>query len=482
MGRLVKVKLALPDGDHLLATEYVADASGQWERKLISISPIDRSCTLDRSFERGGFSVLLDDTDDAYKDMMSDETNRKIKDKVVTVYVYSQDNSTLKETITATIYNWSRPKYGQFLIECVQEFAGKMIALPSDKVISATDWPNAPAYSLGYKIRYPSGVCHHGAGSIHCRRVDNRPNAKYLITWSDPGGNARILTIEQVFAGVPRLLITDSGDYSLVRDANGWEYITLDSAYKDYAYCTLNLTAQASQASAGNPVDCLREQLDNAGVTLVDDGDGGTDDMEAFCDTNSWGIRGALETETVRELLEIWCWNFDCFWRIDATGQVHIKHIDWSSITADATLTERHFDSFSERASNDDFANRIRAKYNYDYGNHKWDSESVTDSTDGDILPAVTPVEVSKEYAVGLFSGAITPMQSQIKYIDHPIQIMTGRIPLYTYETLDIELLSIIDVTHSLQIGASGKYMVLREIKDYFSSTVEIQAVRLWGA
>ena len=482
MSRLVKVKLELVDKDHLIANRIVADVSGQWERKLLSMSPISRSCTLDRSFERGGFTLLLDDTDGDFQEMMADEDNRKIKDKTVTIYAYGQDDGTLKETITATIQNWSRPNDGQFQIECVQEFGGKMKSLPSDKVISATDWPNAPAYSLGYKIRYPSGVCHHGAGSIHCRRVDNRPNAKYLITWSDPGDDARILTVEQVFAGVPRLLIANLAHYTLVKDANGWEYITLDDAYKDYAYCTLNLTARASQVSAGNPVDYLREQLANAGVTLVDDGAGGTDDMEAFCDTNLWGMRGALDTETVREFLEIWCWNFDCFWRIDALGQVHIKHIDWSSITADATMNLHHFEEFKEEANNDEFANRIRAKYNYDYGNHKWDNESVTNSTGGDILPATNPVERTEEYAIGVYSGAVTPMQSQIKYYDHPLQTITATVSLYTYETLGLELLAIVDATHYKQIGGSGKYLVLHETVDYFNATVEIRAIRLWGA
>ena len=61
--RLVKAKLALVDGDHLVATDYVADASGQWERKIVSLSPITRKATLDRTFERGGCTLVVADDD-----------------------------------------------------------------------------------------------------------------------------------------------------------------------------------------------------------------------------------------------------------------------------------------------------------------------------------------------------------------------------------------------------------------------------------
>jgi hypothetical protein len=478
MSRLIKVKLALVDSDHLLANRYVADASGQWERKLLGMSGVSRSCTLDRSFERGGFSLEIDDTDETYKTMMKHVGNRKIKDRVVTVYLYGPDGSTVKETITATIRNWRRDE-GVFTLDCVQEFSGKMAALPTDLVINSTDWPNAPAHSLGRKVEYPSGVCRHGGGCVFCWRVDNRPNGKYLITWSDPAGAARVLSIQQVYER--HMLITDTGDYSLVRDASGWEYLTLDSAYKDIGFLLVNLTASASVASANNPVDYLRENLTSAGVTLVDDGDGGTEDMETFCDTNSWGVIGSLTVDSVRELLEIWCHNYDCFWRIDAAGSVHIKHLDWSSITADATMTERHFISLKEDASNEEFANRLRATFNYDFGNHKWDEESVTESVDGDYLSTGNPIERPEEYAIGSFAGAVKPMTSKIKYYDHPIHTIDATMALETYEAMGLHLLSIIDITHSNQIGDSGKYLLLYEDMDYAEGIVGIRAVRLWG-
>lgn len=484
MSRLIKVKLALVDKDHLIATEVVADASGQWERKLLGITAIARSATLDRSFERGGFTLTIDDTSDTFKDMLADADNRKIANRTVTVYTYAADNATLKNTIVSTIKDWKR-KDKEFEITCVQEFAGKMSALPTDKIITAADWPNAPASSLGQPVPFPSGVVYHmkpdgvTGGAFLALLIDARPNTKYLLTWSDPTDPARILSIEGVWS---QHVLVPAMYYSLVKDVNGWEYITLDSGYNDCLYVLLNLTASASTSDATNPVAYLRENLLNSGITLVDDGDGGTTDMETFCGTSSWGVVGSLEVDTLREFLEVWSHNFDCFWRIDNAGAIHIKHIDWSSVTAAATLTDRHFLSFDETASMDEFANRLRAKLDYNYAESEWGQETITDSTDGDILPATTPIEKEEEYAIGSYAGAVKPMTSKIKYYDHPAYIVEATMTLDHYEQLSLGVLSIVTIDHYLQLSGSGKYLILSEDLDYLGNEVTINAFRLWGA
>jgi len=475
LSRLVKVKLALVDGDHYIATDYVNDGTHQWERKLLGITENLRAIGLDRTFERCSIKITIDDTNSAYQTMMANDTNRKIANKVVTIYVYKEDRTTLQETIVATIVSWDRDG-GKFIVNCEQNFAGKLPQTPNPGIlkINATDWPNAPRISLGKKVVYPAGVIYAKRGGMVCWRIDKKPAAKFLITWSDPGFAARVQSIQAVFHG-PKVAVSK---YTLVRDANGWEYISYPTGRKNLI--RVNLTANASLFSAGNPVDSLREGLATLGITLVDTGDV----FKTFCTDNGWSIVGApTDFATVMEYIEFWCQNFDCFWFINPAGEIVIKHLDWSAITSVASLTDRHFESFKETSTMQGFANRIRASLEYNYAKSEWGTEEIVDSTAGDYLPSGVPVEINEEYAIGSFSGAVKPMASKLKYIDHPIQTVVARIKENLYEQLGLSVVDVVTMTHSTeQIGGSGKYLILRESKDTVSGDMVITAHRLWGA
>ena len=489
---LIKVKLALPSGDKLIANRYVADGSGQWTRLLDEMSELSRSVTIDRSFERGGFTLTIDDTTGAFQDIMEHADNRKIYGSVVTVYAYGHNDSTIDETLTATIHSWERNEK-KFIVHCVQEFAGKMnsIASPTTLTITLTDWPNAEPKAVGRPVPMPSGAVDTERGGVVAWRVNSTPgagnsdtNVQFLVTWSDPGGTQRVTTVDEVYH---RGVLLAPTKYSFARDGNGWELITFAQMRKPVAK-RLGVNVTCTNLSAtGNPVPYLRDVLTDAGVTLVDDGDGGSSDsdFEDWCSAHSWAIRGVIPDTiaTVQEYLEAWCHNFDCFWRVDAAGQVHIKHIDWSSVSADATLYERHFIEFSERSTMEGFCNRIKAKFNYDPSESEWGASYSEDSTAGDYLPATTPIELEDEYSMFAYTvGAETPLAGKLRFIDCPIQVMTGTIDLYQYVTLGIGLLGIVTVTHSDQIGGSGKYLIMGESIDYAAGTVTIEARRLWGA
>ncbi len=477
MSRLVKVKLALVDKDHLLATAAVTDASGQWVRKIESISENLRAIGLDRTFERGGITIAIADEDGSvYQAMMADDTNRKIANRTATIYIYKSDGATLQKTIVAGITAWDRAD-GKFIVKCEQNFAGKLPQTPpaGELKIDITDWPNAPRISLGKVVAYPAGVIYAKKGGMICHRVDKAPAAKFLITWSDPDFAARVQSIQAVFQSGVKMKPTA---YSLVRDAEGWEYISIPQGRQTLVRA--NITANASLFSAGNPVDSLNEGLATLGITLVDAGDA----VKTWCTANGWSIVGApTDFATVVEYVEFWCHNFDCFWWIDPAGAINIKHIDWSSISSVATLTDRHFGEFSETSTMDGFANRIIASLEYNYGISEWGTVEVVDSTAGDYLPSDTPpVEKKEEYAIGSFSGAVKPMASKLKYIDHPLQTAVGRINQNLYEQLGLGICSIITITHYKQIGGSGKYLILRETEDAISGDIIITAHRLWGA
>jgi hypothetical protein len=477
--RLIKVKLALVDKDHLIASSYVSDASGQWEQKLISITGIKRAAIIDRAFERGGFSLVIDDTPDhgqtagALQTMMAHATNRKIANRVVTVYIYKIDGVTLDATISAAISGWSRED-NKFRIDCVQEFGGKINSIFEIKTILAADWPNAHADSIGQIVQYPAGVIDGVDGEMPLWRIDASPATKYLITWSDPNKTALVTSID---AAYDEDTLIPPADYSLTRNIDGWEYLNLAAGYSDDKNIWIKLTG-----STLNPVAYLRAKLQLASITLADDGDGGTTDFQDYCTANGWTIKVLSEINTPRQLMGLWCNNFDCFWYVDTAEVVHIKHIDWTAITADVTLTERHFLDFAESVSMNEFSNSIRAMQGYNYKKNKWDGEYIYDTTGGDILAVTNRREVRKEYLLGVFATATShPAFDQIKYIDHPIQIITGAIDLELYRQLGIGLLSILDVTHYLQIGASGNYLVLTENINYSAGVVTITAYRLWG-
>ncbi len=478
MNRLVKVKLALVDKDHLLATRTVTDASGQWVGKITALTENLRAIGLDRRFERGGIKITISDSasDGVFKTLMSDPTNQLIANKVATIYIYKPNDIDLQETIVAGIVSWDRDQ-DNFVINCEQTFAGKLPQTPPAGTlkIDAATWPRAPKKSLGQEVTYPMGVIAARRGGMICYQVDRLPVSKYLITWSDPAFAARVVSLQYVFQAGAKL---KSSQYSLVRDANGWEYIS-------YPRCMAlllkaNLTANASLFSAGNPVDSLREGLTALAITLNDAGNV----FKTFCTTNGWSIVGApIDFKTVLEYIEFWCANFDCFYRIDPDESITIKHLDWASITSVATLTDQHFEEFKETAKMQGFANRIKASLEYNYAKNEWGTTEIVDSTAVGYTPATFgPVEIPEEYAIASFSGAVKPMASKLKYIDHPLTTAVGKIKQDLYEQLALNVIDVVTISHENQIGGSGKYLILRESKDVVSGDIIVTAHRLWGA
>jgi hypothetical protein len=479
--RLVKVKLALVDADRLIATDYVSDASGQWERKLISLSSIQRNVTLDRTFERGGATLVMDDSDLSLKAMFADDTNRRIYGKPVTIYAYQPDGAALAETVTMTIRGWRRD--GETVVfDLVQEFAGAAMAIPetSALVIDSTTFPDAAPRGIGQPVPMPTGVCYHHHGAIVAYKVVNREvgvtDRKYLLTWSDPAGDARITTIDSVFENDVRILPTSR--YTLSRDASGWEFVEYNGTEQ---WVRVNVTAVSNPGTSGaNPVVALRGILTDAGVTLVDDGDGGTDDFESYCDTASWAMGGTPEGgATLIDYLETWCQNFDCFWRVDSAGAVHIRHIDWSTVAAVASLTEQHFIGFAESASMDSYANRMRSRWSY--GNASWSTETLTGIDGTADYPSTAFVqEADEEYLLGSF-GVTNPCESKLRWLATTRQTVSGVVDLYQWESLCLGLLKVASVTHSEQIGAAGNYLIMSESVDYINGTVAVEMIRLWG-
>lgn len=475
----IDAELVLIDKTHYISSEYRDDGSAQWERKLKALSPVSMSIGLDRTFQRGGFAITIDDTDETFKTMMENETNRKIANCLVSITIYEPDGETDWRTIEAAIVSWDRGD-GEFILNCEQNFSGVLPTMPvaGERRITTTDWPNAPKISRGREVLYPMGDCYARRGAVLAWRIDDRPNMKYLLTWSDPAFSSRVQSIQAVYQGGH---LVRSTLYSLVRDVNGWEYLLFaGNRARITPFIKVNLKANASLFSAGNPVDSLREGLTELGITLSDDGDGGVDDFKNFCTAHGWSIVGAPnDLKSVLEYIEMWCYNFNCFWRIDESNIIHIRHIDISTHTPDASLSDRHFLELHEGASMEGFANRILAKIEYDYAASSWGSELVVTATQSD-YPSPT-VEMTEEYAIAKFSNLTgTAAHEKIYYYDRPQQKIVGKMTLDHYRQFNLHLLSIVSIDHSyLQVGASGNYLILREEVDALANEVVIEAFRL---
>lgn len=489
--RLVKARLALIDADHLYSTATVVGATEQWEGKIVSLSPITRKATLDRTFERGGCTLVIADSDGALQAMMADDTSRRIYGRTVTLYCYQRDGVTLADTVTMTINGWSRvvvtvdnKETEAVSFDLVQEFAGAAFAIPEEQAltITAATFPEAAGRAIGQPVPMPTGVCYATHGKVRAWKVVNRNvgagiDRKYLLTWSDPTGDPRVTSIDTVLENDVR--VTPASNYALTRDANGWEYCEYNGTEQ---YIAVNLTAVSAPGQTGaNPVAALRAILLGAGVTLVDDGDGGTSDFEDFCDANTWTIGGVPEGGcTLVDYLETWCQNFDCFWRVDSAGAVHIYHLDWATVTAVASLNEHHLLACSESADMSGYANRMRSKW--DYGNAAWNAETLTGvDAVADYPSTVFVKEASEEYLLGAFGGVTNPVESKLRWLATVRQTVAGLVDLYQWEQLGASLLKAVNVSHYRQIGGAGVYLILSESTDYIGGTVQFEAVRLWG-
>lgn len=477
MSRLMRVKLEFENKTFLCATDYLSDASGQWERRLENVGPIKRTATVDRELTVSPVEIKIDDVDRVIQDHL--KIYPKQWHRPVTLYVYTRDGTALAATWSLIMENWRRDE-GYYIFSCLQNLGGKLDTIISgwDLAINAADFPDAAPRAISQPVPFPAGVCASPHGKVQCWKVANQAagaNRKYLLTWSDPTGSARITTIDKVVAGGR---VIPAAKYSLSRDANGWEYCELNHKASNIR---VNVTARGDTAYTGaNPVVALRGVLAGESVTLVDDGhldgDAGEVTFEAYCTTNDWAMAGSMPGQVkLRDYIVTWCKSFNCFWHIDAAGQVHIKHFDFSLALKGAYLgqfvnfimTESQFDAFGPEAmSMANFANRLRARFNFN--GDRWNSEVLHDTTTGDYsVASYGAKEKVEEYILASIDPAHVDYEARIKWWACGDQRAKAVVALETWETLAGTILSRALITHSEQISGAQYYLVLDESIDY---------------
>ena len=485
MSRLLKVKLVVGSKTFLWATDYVDDATGQWERRLLSVGPIRRTASVDRTFAQSPVEIKIDDADGTIQYYCQTSSPTKFLGSAVTLYAFKADNSALAATWSFTVRNWRRDN-GRMVFDCVQDLGGKLDKIISgwDLVINTSDFPDAARRAVGRPVPFPAGVCSSPHGKIPCWKVveaGSGTNRKYLITWSDPGGDARVTSIDKVFNNGRKV---KSSFYSLSRDANGWEYCEYNGKMPRIR---VNVTAKSDPSTAGaNPVIALNAVLAGESITLVDDGhlDGSSDpiDFEDYCDDNGWVMAGQMEGQIrLRDYLENWARSFNCFWHFDAAGQVHIKHFDFSLGLKGAylgqfynfSMTASMFDSFIETMDMSAFANRLRARFNFDDG--EWDEEILHDSTTSD-YPVSTfgAVERVEDYYLADMDPDHVDYEARIKWFGCGNQRAKALVPLETYETLGGDVLKRALITHHNQIEGPQYYLILEDAIDYMREVVDL--------
>jgi len=484
MSRLMKVKLELDGKTFLCATEFQADASGQWERRLESVGPIKRVATVDRAMTVSPIEIKIDDADQVIQNHL--KVYFKQFRRPVTLYVYTRDGTALAATWSLTLQDWTRDN-GYMIFTCLQNLGGKLDNIISgwDLAINAADFPDAAPRAISQPVPFPAGVCASPHGKVRCWKVVNQASGikrKYLITWSDPAGSARITSIDKVMAAGN---VVPAAKYSLSRDANGWEYCELNNKASNIR---VNVTARGDTAYTGaNPVVALRGILTGESITLVDDGhldgDAAAVTFEAYCTANGWAMSAPMTgTVTLREYIETWCKSFNCFWHIDSSMQVHIRHFDFSLALKGAYLgqfvnfimTESQFDSFGpETMSMTNFANRLRARFNFN--GDKWNSEVLHDTTTGDYtVAAYGAKEKVEDYILASIDPAHVDYEARIKWWACGVQRAKAVVALETYETLAGDILQRALITHDEQMSGPRYYLILDESIDYERETAEL--------
>jgi hypothetical protein len=476
MSRLMKVKLEFDGATFLCATDTHADASGQWERRLESVGPIKRTATVDRELTVSPVEIKIDDADRVMQNHL--KVYPKQWRRPVTLYVYTREGTALAATWSLTLQDWRREE-GHYIFSCLQNLGGKLDSVISgwDLAINIADFPDAAPRGISQPVPFPAGVCASPHGKVQCWKVANQAagvNRKYLLTWSDPAGAARITTIDKVVAGGK---VIPAAKYSLSRDANGWEYCELNNKV---SWIRVNVTARGDTAYTGaNPVVALRGVLTGESITLVDDGhlDGDTDPVtfEAYCTANDWAMAGPMPGQvTLRDYIVTWCKSFNCFWHIDAAGQVHIKHFDFSLALkgsyyaqfANFVMVESQFDSFAESMVMTNFANRLRARFNFN--GDRWTSEVLHDTTTGDYTVASYGAkEKVDEYILAAMDPAHVDYEARIKWWACGDQRVKANVALETWEANSGSILSRVWITHSEQVSTGQYYLVLDESVDY---------------
>jgi hypothetical protein len=452
----MKIKCFFPAGTLQYAIENITDNYGNWENRVLNVSPLYRSIGENKSFEVSGVSIELNDFDRFFRTMMSGE-NRYIAGK--TVELLTIDDQMI---YTGTVEKWEF-REDSFHLSINDRLSGLETLIP--ETISKNTYGNCANEANGKSIPLIYGQVKADEGAVKCWRVNTNT---FLLA----GHHCKELVNNTAYQddGTP---ITGA---SLDNNADGKAYVQCTYT-GDFIYVNVKGKMDAGSNLIEDPIEAIKDIIDN--YTDMDYDQYGMDEAQAIMADRNYKIAAVIDNqETLIEILVNFCFSFDCDFYIGKGNKIIISLLKWSTLTPQKSFLEKQISEFYIEENPDQIINKIRYMYGYNYAKQYFERTPFFQQDDsvqnwGSFYAKNNPLDLRY---VSNDQAAFDVVQRFIIQRKNPLRIAKLTLPLCEYMGLDIS--DIIEITHPAAINPKPrKYQIRRFSVNFADETVSIEAV-----
>jgi len=351
----ILIDMELTDGTEYFAIKRAVYDGKQYTEKILSVSNLTESISDSGYYETSDITVVYDDQDGHFRDILADATNK---------YIYGI-NVILRQPVTGTIIRqlfvekWILGN--EIFTVTLSDKYGQIEQHMPDQVITSQEFPYAPSLSIGKPIATIAGSRrYHGvtdnpelADTTRAYYVNGvqeyiiSPTASTSITAMtahDPAGGAY----------VGAALVNSGGYYWVNYDTTGpFEYVLVHTS------------------GAVNDVgDMVEDVLDlfNKYTNDVTQFDGMTTNTERYYQANAASsaenpnYTTAL-LKTGKQILKETADSFNAYYYIDKDKVITFKILDYTNLTADKTFQEGEIIDYGVEINPNKMYNRVIINY-----------------------------------------------------------------------------------------------------------------------
>jgi hypothetical protein len=344
----IKIKCHFPAGTLRFAAANVQDESGNWESRILSMSPLLRAIGQDKTYEVSGIDIEFSDHDRVFRDMLNGP-NRAIACEKVEILT---ENNEIIYVGNVQKWGWGE---GIFKLSINDQLTGLTKFIPSDN-ISRKKYSAVPDGGVGASISIIYGVHESEYGAIKAWKVEP---AQYLIACH------HCYSIEKVFD--PDKNEVTSG-WEMLNEIDGRCYLKFDTTQQHDYYC-LNVKGKKKNTGILNrhPLQAMINFL-GAYTDLEHDISNAPELQKCFNERGYLYMDYAItKPMKVHEVLSDFCRSFDCDFLMTNAGKITVKIMDYNDIQVEKEFKISQIIDITLDEDPETILNKVKYMYAYNY-------------------------------------------------------------------------------------------------------------------
>lgn len=462
---IIKVKCYFPMGVLLMATQNLQDDGGNWENRIIAISPLSRNIGEDKSYEISGMTIEMNDSDRFFRDMMSGD-NRYIAGKKVELM--DQENGLI---YTGNVEKWEFQE-DAFLLHINDRLSGLDEVIP--KTLTKEEYEDAADEADGTSVPIIYGYIHAPAGAVTCWKVEP---GKYLLA------DHHVFDVLGVFTKDGSDVSSDFAFYNEGTGTGNERAFLYYEGQGTFVEDNIRVNVKGKMSDSvliEHPIDALEDLFNSSeGYTGMILSSLGRDGNYAVMSNRGYKIAAVIrDQKTLKEFLAVFSYSFDCDFYLGKDNTIVISLLNWDNIQSVRTLDVNRITSFQLQELPEDIRNKVKYNYRYNYAEQKYQRVPLYEKREsienwGEFYNKNEAVNCHFVYDE---NTALDVVQRYTFQRMNPRRIASVELPLMEFSGLDIA--DIVEIGHPAAIDEKERKYQLRRINiDFLADAVQVECV-----